>query len=121
MPQLALELDVTFEAVDRQAARLDRFAHCAARLLLMGTVREAAVTAELLDVVEGPTVALIGAPELDFTQARAVDDQGAARQREQLAVGGGVLTRLSVARTAPVRCKSCPASQLSRVDLPGSG
>src|ERR1700710_260951 len=64
-----------------KALRLDGVADGAARLREVAAVGEVTLGGEPLDVVEGGAGAI---PEADFAQARGVEEEGAARQLDQL-------------------------------------
>ena len=92
--QLALQLRVALPALPRQRAVGERLADRAAGLLIVGAVGEAAAPRDLLDVAEG--LLEVGVPELQLAHPGRVEDDAAAGQQDQLAVGRRVPARLVV-------------------------
>src|SRR6478735_2358097 len=85
--QLALELLVTGDAVGAERPGGDGGLDRAARLAVMAAVAEPAGGRQLDDVVEGRLDPLVRPGDLERADARGVDEERAARQLEQLAVG----------------------------------
>src|SRR6188508_2250909 len=89
--ELALELAVALQALGGERSRADGSAHRASRLGLVGAVVEAAGRCQrgyVLERLSDSTVRL--APELELAQSRRVDHEAAARDDDQLPMGGRV-------------------------------
>jgi len=56
--------------------------------------------------------------QLQLPHPRRIEEQAAAGEEDELAVGRDVTARSSLARTAPVGIRSSPSSRLTSVDLP---
>ena len=82
------QLAIGVPACRRQLARIQRGAHGTARLVAVRAVAEAALRGQCLDV--GVLGEILAAGELQLAHARRVDQAGAAGQRQQRAVRGGV-------------------------------
>src|SRR6185437_9714925 len=85
--QLALELAVALEPLARQPAVGERRSDRTARLALVAAVREAAARGQLGDVGERLVERLLAGPELELAHPRRVEQDRAARERDELAVG----------------------------------
>jgi hypothetical protein len=90
--ELALELAPAVETLAWQSSASQRLADCAAGLALVRAVAEAACCRQRSDVLEGLLEALRDVPELQFAQARRVEHEPAAGQRQQLTVARRVAT-----------------------------
>ena len=91
---LGPELAKALQARGVEPPLLDRGTDRAAGLVRVAAVREAAGGEEPAHVLEGRVEARPVGPELDLAQARRVEEQGAAGQGDQLAVGRGVSAAL---------------------------
>src|SRR3972149_2836981 len=111
--QLRAELVVACQTLLRHLARLHRGADGTAGLGAVGAVAEAAGGGEAPRPPERGGQPLLAGPELDLSQPRGVDQQRAARQRDQLPVRGRVapalVARAHLARPG-VRGRSWPAT-----------
>ena len=117
--ELALELLVAGEPIAAQAPVVDGGPDRATGLALVAAVAESTCGGELGDVVEGDLDPVVRAGDLQRADARRVDQEGAARQIEQLPVGRRVApARVVLTNRPPVTWRCSPRSALTSVDLP---
>ena len=88
--QLPFELAVTGQSILAEAAVVERGPDRAAGLGTVAAVAEPATGRELDDVVERRLDTLVRPGDLERSDARRVDEERAAGQREQLPMGGRV-------------------------------
>src|SRR5215217_5394154 len=88
--QLAPQLRVTRHALVRQATVRDGGDDGAAGLTRVPAVTEAALGRERRDVLERALDGYVVRPELHLAEARRVDEQSAAGEQDELALGRGV-------------------------------
>src|SRR2546426_1162945 len=78
--QFAFELAMAAQSCGSEQTRFDGVKHGAPRLRLVLAIGEPAPRRNLLNVCEGLTQTLVAVPQLEFAQARRVDDQAARWQ-----------------------------------------
>src|SRR5205814_7362690 len=95
---LARKAPVVLDAIGIEVPLRDSGSNRAARLAVMRAVAEAAAARKLRQIVERRVETVAFEPRLQLTHARRIDQQGAARQLEQLACSRRMAS-LTVGRT----------------------
>ena len=86
MVEFASHLQVVLEAGDVESARFQGVAHGAARLGLVLAIAEMALRGQFFYIFEGRLDAYFDVPQLQFAHTRSVQNQRAARCRDQFAM-----------------------------------
>ena len=89
-PKFGRQLTEAREPLPPQLSVLHSRLHRAARLGVVSAIVEAAAVGERRDIVEGLTDSVLGRPESDVAHPGGVDQQPAAREGDELTVGGRV-------------------------------
>ena len=94
---LGLQLPVALPPLGCEPAVLERRLNGAVGLVLVAAVTEAAARGQIGNLLEGRSAVLgVRVPERELAHAGRVEQQPAARPREQLAVRGGVSSAAGV-------------------------